>query len=635
MTSNRRPSATHGPGSRGPGRRRRSSDASAERTSRSNTAAQSRSSAKDAHPENHSAQEVHTQATPKQDAYIKGARKNDAYIDSPQKESASQADRATAGRNASRTATRSAEGGATRGRQQTKATRVLGPKSRWAEFLPVAGWTSAFLAIIVVLIAIATVLLSGAGYNTIPATIGTVWMAVHLAPFTFNDTVLGMLPGLPAFGVITLVAVMVRRAVKKPVSIKDVAALAAGIVAVPLLVTCVAWLMLWDASKVFALSPPPLWRALLTVSLIHGLGFCFGLGQTLWRGITRHYGLPDELVDASRLAGRWLATLAGAGLVALLLMLAVRFGTLQQAYEIAPGAGAKIALTLLNVLYLPNAVVGAAAVLLGGDASVGVASASLFALTPGTLPPMPLLAAMPTGELIPWFAALLVVPAALVVWVTIRHFREGSDAPLVEVGGAAVLSALGAAVAAVVLGGELGLYGWSGATWWLVGGLAALWLAVVGTCVVMVAIWRGFFTLVDDGGADGGASAGGSGAAAGGAGANGVNTAGAASADAASASTASADAASASTDAANSKDADSEDANPEDADSEDDIINDGEVIDDEYEDDAVKDEVSADEVADDAAVADVIEASGASDAETNEVGEETADEANSDADDKT
>lgn len=464
MTSNRRPSAAHGPRGRGPGRRRRSSDASADRTFRPNPAAeQSRDSSREPEP---AETVLITDA-----AYPTDVTDADTVATKPSK------------------VTKTSE---------AKTADTPRPKSRWAEFLPTAGWTAAILGILVVLIAITTLLLSGAGYGTIPAAIGTTWMLAHLAPLVIDGTVLGMVPGLPAMGVVALVAVMVRRAVKKPVSIQDVGALAAGTIGVPLLITCAAWLMLWDASKVYAIEPPALWRALLTTALVHALGFLFGLGQTLWRGMSRHYGLPDELIDASRLAGRWLATLSAAGLLVLLVMLALRWGTVQQAFEIAPSAGGKVALMLLNILYLPNAIVASVSVLLGGDAFVGVASASLFALTPGTLPPMPLLAALPTGTLNPWFAALLVVPAALAVWVTLRHFRDGSDSPLIEVGGATVLAALGAALASATLGGELGLYGWSGTTWWLVGGLAGLWLSVIGTCVVMLAVWRGYFALVDD-----------------------------------------------------------------------------------------------------------------------------------------
>ena len=81
------------------------------------------------------------------------------------------------------------------------------------------------------------------------------------------------------------------------------------------------------------------------------------------------------------------------------------------------------------------------------------------------------------------------MPVGIAVWCVHRHLkRADSERPYVEVVVAAVMAGVLVAALALLLGGEVGQYGWSGANWWLAGVLASVWLVVPGAVVaVMVA----------------------------------------------------------------------------------------------------------------------------------------------------
>ena len=355
----------------------------------------------------------------------------------------------------------------------------------------ILGFPFAIGALLAALVAVALigVAVAGAGFTPLPATIASSWMLLNLAPFEFGGTDLGLVPALPSMALFAAVAWRIRREVSGPVSIRDVRTMAAVFLGVPVALTVVAWLMLWDASGVLRIEAPFFPAAIASTVVIHAAALVAGMGPRLSRALLRRRAWPEWPLASLRLAASYVGWLWAAGAVAVVVSLIWHHASVRETLGIADGVGALTGLLLLSLAYLPNIAFAAAGILVGAPANVGVAEAGLFAVSPGTLPPLPTLAAMPQSHLSPAFGVLLAVPVAIAVWCVHRHLKKGeSDRPYVEVVLAAVIAGVLFAVLALLMGGELGQYGRSGVNWWFAGVLASVWLAVPGAVVaVMVA----------------------------------------------------------------------------------------------------------------------------------------------------
>ncbi|ALA68413.1 hypothetical protein CLAC_02600 [Corynebacterium lactis RW2-5] len=344
---------------------------------------------------------------------------------------------------------------------------------------------------VVVLLAVSLALIGvisrGVGMASLPATVAELWMALNLVPFAFNGTTLGLIPAVPAIAMVAFLAWRIRREVADRISLRDVRALVAAYLGTPLILTVIAWLMLYDASQVFQrIKLPNFGIALLATLLVHLAALFIGMGQRLLRALLRRRRLPEWLLTSARLAATYVLWLCAAGLVAVVASLAWHYKEALAATAITSSVGENVALWGLALLYLPNVVLGAVAVLLGGSANVGVAEVSLFAVTPGQLPPLPILAAMPQSLLSPTFGVLVVVPAAIAVWRVIKFLKSAdTERPYLIIVAAAVWSGIYLLVLAWLFGGEVGFLGWSGASWWLTGLLGSMWFVVPGAIVVV------------------------------------------------------------------------------------------------------------------------------------------------------
>lgn len=309
-----------------------------------------------------------------------------------------------------------------------------------------------------------------------PVTVGEMWLVTTLAPVVIDGVTVSFLPTLPAIGLIVLLAYRIRRAIRARVSMIDLAVLLLCVLVIPVLVTGAAWLMVWDAAKVYPVEAPPPGQTLLRTVVVHLAALIIGMGHRLWRAVARHYSVPPALVDGARNAWRFFIRLAAAALILLVVLLAagwVRQTELLTAYPNLSTAGLA-ALIALSVGYLPNAIVATVAVLMGSDFHIGEASVSLFSIHLVPLPPLPLAAVIP-GEVAPWAPALLLITAGTASWVMVR---AKPDVP--QVLGAAAGAALIAFTAGFLSGGELGWYGATGASLAMTAGLAAVWLGAIG-----------------------------------------------------------------------------------------------------------------------------------------------------------
>ncbi|MDY3127442.1 MAG: DUF6350 family protein [Corynebacterium sp.] len=331
--------------------------------------------------------------------------------------------------------------------------------------------TVVFAAIAVV--ALATILLTSSPAAWIPSVIAQSWMVANQAPAVFNGVVISVVPMLLSVVLAWAVAASVYRAIKHRVSINDLLALLGWAVVVPLLFFAVTWFMLWDAGKVYAISPPPVASSLVRLVLFHLFVFALGLGPRLWRALAKRYGVPEFLIDAARLGLRFLliiGALAAVFITALFFLGLDRQAELLSSYPVLDSRGT-MALIGLSVAYVPNVLIAAGGILLGGEFHMGQASLSLFGVHLVPLPPLPILGIIPgaTPSWSPWL---------LLVIVAVLGFGAYRARPQLWT---AVLSGVFAGLVMLLLGflnmGIVGYYAPVGPLLWLNTLLTVMWVS--------------------------------------------------------------------------------------------------------------------------------------------------------------
>lgn len=359
-------------------------------------------------------------------------------------------------------------------------------QQRLRRFLTVIGIPNLVLVLAVIVVAFACVLFAGETFAALPAAIAEVWFVAHLVPVSFQGVTLGVLPLVPALGVIALIASSVNRAVKNKVSILDLATILGAIIVIPLTLSGVAWFMVWDAAKVFPLEAPSVGLTILHPVAIHLIGLIIGMGPSLWKALARRFGFAEVLVDGATRAHQLMLRLSATALIVYLAVFIAgheRLGELAAAYPVLSGLGV-VGLVVVCLLYLPNAIVGTLAVLFGGQVSIGAGSVSLFAIDLVPLPVFPLFAAIP-GAVEAWAPVLLLIPFAVVVHYVITRAWDGQ-----MVAATAVFAGMWALVAVYFASGQLGGYGYSGPVHWLIAVLATAWVGLIAGVAWGIAVLR-------------------------------------------------------------------------------------------------------------------------------------------------
>lgn len=365
---------------------------------------------------------------------------------------------------------------------KAKARRTPAPLTkagRIRRMLITAAVPNVVIVLIVMAIALGGLMLAGSPMAWWYTIVAEAWMVFNLAPVSAAGVHISFLPALPALILAAVVAVRVRSAVKHKVSVKDLLTLLTCVLGVPVVFTIIAWLMLWDAGKVYDVSPPNLAQALLRVIVLHLAAMAAGMGWRLWRALAKRYGVPRPLVDATQIALRYLAYLAiGAAVVFAVVFLVnvSRQGEMMNDYPTISGLGVA-GLVLLSVLYIPNAIVSTAAVLVGSEFSVGEGSVSLFSAHLVPLPPLPITGGIPASAP-SWAVALLIVPLGAAIYSLYKKRPSFQDVLVATVASAVIML-----VACYLVSGDLGYYGATGPQLWTAAGLTALWMAVVGCAV--------------------------------------------------------------------------------------------------------------------------------------------------------
>lgn len=353
-------------------------------------------------------------------------------------------------------------------------------RGRLRRYLPTALIPNIVAVLSVIVVALAVLLLGSVEMAALPAMIAQFWLILNLVPVSFEGVTIGLLPMLPAMGLVWLISRQVNKAVRDRVSVADLGVLLLGIIAVPLILTGIAAGMLWDAGAVYAVTPPEIPQLLARVVVLHLVAMVIGMGTKLWRALFRRYGLPEAFVGNARSALRWLSYLALSALVVLLIAMAVGWQRQAELVDIYNSAGALVALCVVSLLYLPNALIGVAAVLVGAEFHIGEASVSLFSIHHTPLPPMPLIAAIPP-ESQPWFPVLLAIPAGIAGYLAYR-----ANPTLISATATGLFAGLFALTAGYLAQGQLAAFNQAGPMVLLGAGLTFVWLAAVGIATALL-----------------------------------------------------------------------------------------------------------------------------------------------------
>ena len=374
--------------------------------------------------------------------------------------------------------------------QRQQPARGAGLKHRWELWRPhIKRFLPTLLAnhgvTIAIALTFAVIVGIGAKFSMVPSVLASVWMVANAASLKMQGVELGFVPLLPAIAVILGHSRRITKALGDKVSVRGLRVFATLGIGLPLVLTLIAWLMLLDAGRVFDVQAPHLGRALLNTFLVNGLAVAIGMRGRIWRALLMRRHWPTWPVESVRLARNFLGWMCAAGLLGVVIALIGNWSAVRAAYEIAPGFWPGVGLTLLALLYLPNIIIGAAGVLLGGEYNLGFGLFSLFNITNVELPPLPILAAAPNAP-IPGGPFLLAIPAIVAVATVYRFVRRRSyvESPVFTGLGAGVAALIFAFIGAWLARGVLGTVGVTGPLPWLAAIEAGAWLLLPATVLM-------------------------------------------------------------------------------------------------------------------------------------------------------
>ncbi|HEY2449476.1 MAG TPA: DUF6350 family protein, partial [Mycobacterium sp.] len=243
------------------------------------------------------------------------------------------------------------------------------------------------------------------------------------------------------------------------------------------------------ASVITELQTPSALRAFMSVLVVHAIGALIGVGSQVGRRALRASPLPDWLGDSLRPAMAGVLALIGLSGMVTAGSLVAHWATMHGLYAITDSIFGQFSLTVLSVLYVPNIVIGTAAVAVGSSAHLGFATFSSFTVFGGDIPALPVLAAAPSPPLGPAWVALLIVGASSGVAVGQQCARRSLPirSAMAKVLAAAGLAALTMALLGYAGGGRLGNFGDVGVDQDTFGFAVFLWFAIVGAMTVLTA----------------------------------------------------------------------------------------------------------------------------------------------------
>jgi len=320
--------------------------------------------------------------------------------------------------------------------------------------------------------------------------IASMWLGVHQVPISIGGRELGVLPLLPVLLMVWGTARTTAQATPARASWFVIRWIVASALGGPLLIAAISLAVIHDAASVITeLQTPSALRAFMSVLVVHGIGATIGVGSRVGRRVLGTSPLPDWLADSLRAAMAGVLALLGLSGMVTAASLVVHWGTMQELYSITNSIFGQFSLTVLSILYVPNVIVGTAAIAVGSSVHLGFATFSSFTVFGGDIPALPVLAAAPHPPLGPAWVALLIVGASAGVAVGQQCARRPLPiaAAMAKLVTAAGVAALTMALLGYAAGGQLGNFGDVGTDQGTFGFAVFLWFAVVGAITVVMA----------------------------------------------------------------------------------------------------------------------------------------------------
>lgn len=317
--------------------------------------------------------------------------------------------------------------------------------------------------------------------------IASMWLGVHQVPVSIGGRELGVMPLLPVLLMVWGTARTTAAAAARSswFVIRWVVASALG---GPLLIAAFALAVVHDAASVITeLQTPDASRAFAGVLAVHAIGALIGVAMA-GRLLTLPW-VPHWLPESLRAAAAGVLALLGLSGVVAAGSIVVHWGTMHDLFGITDSMFGQFSLALLSVLYIPNVLVGTAAVAVGSSAHIGLANFSSFTVLGGDIPAVPVLAAVPTPPLGPIWVALLIVAAVSAVALGQQCARRAAPWPTAaaKLAVAALVAALTMALLGYAGGGRLGNFGDVGVDQVTFGPAVFLWFLSIGGLTVVMA----------------------------------------------------------------------------------------------------------------------------------------------------
>ena len=361
------------------------------------------------------------------------------------------------------------------------STRPVGTRQA-RDLLRVAFGPSIVALVVIAAVVLLQLVIANSDMTGALGAIASMWLGVHQVPVSIAGSALGVMPLLP---VLLMIYGTARTTAAATVSsswfvTRWVVASALG---GPLLIAAICLAVIHDAASVLTeLQTPDSLRAFGGVLVVHAIGAAAGVGSRVGRRLLAASPLPNWIPDALRAAAAGVIALMGLSGAVVAGSLIVHWSTMHDLYSITESMFGQFSLTVLSVLYLPNVMVGAAAVAVGSSAHIGLATFSSFTVFGGDIPALPVLAAVPTPPLGPVWVALMIIAAVSAVALGQQCARR--PLPLLP---ALAKVAVAAAVAAAVMallgfagGGPLGNFGDVGVDQATFAPAVFLWFAGIG-----------------------------------------------------------------------------------------------------------------------------------------------------------
>ena len=338
----------------------------------------------------------------------------------------------------------------------------------------------------IALVVLAVLLLAGSGLSGLAGAVGVIWLSIHQVPLTMNGVTLGVLPLLPTLLVVAGTAGIAGSAGVGNRTPRELGGIIASAIAGPLLVTAMALAVVMDGSSVLPVRSPDALTAFAATIALHGAAAVSGV---VWRRRFRLYQ-RFEISAADRRGVRYGAVAAvallTAGALVVTLRLVMQWSTVAALFAGGNDFDGYLGLFGLSVLYLPNVIVGAASILVGADVHVGTAGVELLTVTPGAVPPLPILGVLPGTDAGKLGALGFLVPAliGLVVGWRCRHADPLTNVRTVAVAGAVAAALL--TICAALSGGALGELGSAGPAIAATGVYTLGWVVGLGLLIAVI-----------------------------------------------------------------------------------------------------------------------------------------------------